>query len=340
METIHKFSERIPCLICGYPEDARAFYVRRDKYLPKLKADDPSVRYGVCKKCGLVYQNPRITHEVEAALYSDGCYREFHGNPPEDFLQRHFRFAEGEEKWISEALGSSFNKKGKRALELGAGAGYGVFAFQKAGWDAVGVEPEEELAAFGRRRYGVRILGEYFTENSLPGETFDLIYSVNVFEHLRDPLTILQTARRKIRSNGYLHIFIPTFRSCYRKLTWIQFGSPHTVMFTHKTIGNLLAKTGFRLCEYSYHRDGELRLLAQPSEISEGLPYKEDWRFIPFEIYLQGFKYYLYYPAYAIPRLVAQGFKTALYGILGHQRGEAVIKNFIKIKRRLRVDFY
>lgn len=340
MATIRQFKGIVPCHVCGSREDATAFVVRRDEYLIKLNAPDPTVRYGVCKGCGLVYQNPRITHEVECVLYFEGCYRDFHGVPPEQFLNNHFQLAQREVKWILKAIGIP-SGQGKRALEIGSGAGYGVAALQQAGWEAVGIEPEGELAAFGRQRYGVQVVRGYFTEDSFPGQSFDLIFTFNVFEHLLDPAEILRTAREKIKPDGFLFIFIPTFRRCHRKLTWIQFGSPHTVMFTHKTIGNLLAQTGFRLVKYSYHRDGELRVLAQPSEMAaNGLPYQEDWRFIPWEIALQGAKYYLYYPAYAIPRSLARFTKALLVGLLGKRAGEPVVRRFIELKRRLGIDFY
>ena len=197
-----------------------------------------------------------------------------------------------------------------------------------------------EIFRRGRKRYGVGILGEYFTDKSFPGETFDLIFSLNVFEHLLNPADILQVVRRKLKPNGYLYIFIPTFRGCYRKLTWIQFGSPHTVMFTHKTMGNLLTRTGYRMVKYAYHVDGELRVLAQPAETSKERLYIENWRLIPMEIYLQGLKYYMYYPVYAIARNAAKATRGIIYASLGKRVGEYVVQKLIALKSVLRVNFY
>lgn len=333
---IQQFKTDVPCLVCGKEDYATLCSIRRDKTLVDLKADDPSIRYVVCKPCGLVFQNPRITHEVEVALYTEGQYRGFSKNPRPEWLENHFRFSEQEVKWISGIIGTPSNGK-KRALEIGAGVGFGVRALERLGWKAVGVEPDQDLAALGRTRYGLDIRGEFFTEETFPGETFSLIFTYQVFEHLLDPLEILQTARRKVEPDGYLFINAPTYRRCDAKLTWLNFASPHISIFTHKTLGNLLARAGFKLFKFEYQVDGMLRILATPSEVSEEILYKDNWRLVPLEIAFQGLKYFL---TRAFPRNTARGIKAMVYTILGRRVGEVVVKSLIRMKQRLGIHFY
>jgi SAM-dependent methyltransferase len=283
------YKEAIACLSCGSSVSRAAFSRTHDETLEKLGDPQPSVQYRACRRCGLVFQNPRITPDVEARLYGDGQYHGFSEDepPPVDYLERHMLFAEREVRWIMDTLGIA-SGGGRPGLDIGAGAGFGVVAMTRAGWRAVGVEPNGVLAAFGRRQYNTELVSEFLTDETLPGRTFSLMFSHQTFEHLLEPRAVLETARRKIEPDGYIFINVPTFRQCRQKLSWKWFNSSHICLFTHKSLGNLLGLTGFEVVAYAYTTHGELRMLAKPGAVVDRPIYSEASWLLPLEIRFQG----------------------------------------------------
>jgi hypothetical protein len=108
-------------------------------------------------------------------------------------------------------------------------------------------------------------------------------------------------------------------------------------MFTHKTLGNLLASAGFEIFKYWYGPTGELRVLARPCEPTPAVPYKEHWLAVPFQIYYRGYRYML---TRSLPRQLAIGGKHVVGALFGPRVAEAFIDQMRALKRRARIDFY
>lgn len=132
------YTEPIACLSCMTDDSRLAFTRSDDEHLRKMGAPERALQYRICRRCGLVFQNPRITREVEGALYAAGGYHGFTETSPPlpDYLDRHLMFAEREVRWIMNTLRMDTGD-GRQALDIGAGAGFGVVAMNNAGWQAV-----------------------------------------------------------------------------------------------------------------------------------------------------------------------------------------------------------
>jgi SAM-dependent methyltransferase len=129
------------------------------------------------------------------------------------------------------------------------------------------VEPDPNLAAFGRERFGLDITDGFFDSSTFPRDTsFDLAYSCHVWEHLSDPRATASAAHELLAPGGHLLIVVPTFRRS-RTLAWSCFGTPHTYMFTDVSLGNLLGLAGFEVLAHRYvsANDSELWMLARAS---------------------------------------------------------------------------
>ena len=104
-----------------------------------------------------------------------------------------------------------------RVLDAGCGSGYG--AAYLAGLDpalqVVGIDLSEEALAYARPRYGGPNLhfahGDCLTLEFADGE-FDLVMAFEVLEHLTEPASFLQQARRVLRPSGHLLVSTPNRR--------------------------------------------------------------------------------------------------------------------------------
>jgi hypothetical protein len=128
---------------------------------------------------------------------------------------------------------------------------------------------------------------EFFDEDSFPAESADLVYTCHAFEHFLDPLAIARAAHTALRADGLLFVCVPTFRQArVPARAWMN--SSHTFLFTHRTLGNLLSKAGFKLVAHRYHSpEGELWLVARKGQVAPAaapLPHPEDWRAVSREL--------------------------------------------------------
>ncbi len=174
----------------------------------------------------LISQNPELVSKLANAL----------NESTKDLLKRDTKDIAAEFLTIERAVEqvelftSEVNKcekysfEGKKLLEIGAGVGtFLITARTKYKIDAYGIEPsEDEFSPFNQ--ISTSLLEEYnlpkdivvcgFAEN-LPfeNESFDLIYSTNVLEHVQDPAKVLSESLRVLKKDGFLQFVIPNYFS-------------------------------------------------------------------------------------------------------------------------------
>lgn len=114
---------------------------------------------------------------------------------------------------------------GKKLLEVGSGFGIFVTATRLAGIESYGVEPDSE--GFGD---SFKISHEVLRANAIdttviqsgvgeslpfPDNTFDVVYSTNVLEHVQSPKDFIWEAVRVCRPGGVVQIVVPNYGSFY-----------------------------------------------------------------------------------------------------------------------------
>lgn len=139
-------------------------------------------------------------------------------------------------------------------LDVGAGNGYFVHLARKEfGWDANGIETSSVETAYAKRLFGVDYLDEELT--SIP-DTYDVVTSFNVLEHVSDPLGFLSSMRPRISSGGYLVLTTPNPDCIQRRINglekWGMVIPPHYInLFTRTSLVDALNHVGFTMVEYS-----------------------------------------------------------------------------------------
>ena len=137
----------------------------------------------------------------------------------------------------------------RRVFELGAGSGADLLEFKAAGWDVLGCEPSRsgcEAAA----RHGVT-LTQCTAEDAVLPDGLSCVYMNNVFEHLHEPLTVLDKARTSLVPDGIVVIIVPNHASWAARLfgaAWPGYDPPrHIWGYTPRALRNLFQGAGFEV---------------------------------------------------------------------------------------------
>jgi len=140
--------------------------------------------------------------------------------PFEKYLHDTLSFDRSEEAFALLEKKSTLPLAGKKLLEIGSGFGTFVLnAIERHGVRAYGAEPEDVCCEVSR---GIFIAKGLSPEpiSRCPGEAlpyqdgfFDIVYSSNVLEHVRDPGKVLSEALRVLKPGGTLFFVIPNYGS-------------------------------------------------------------------------------------------------------------------------------
>jgi SAM-dependent methyltransferase len=107
----------------------------------------------------------------------------------------------------------------RKILEVGSGFGaFAVFGRGIHGLDITGAEPDPVVRAYAQEfaeRAGVECtVADCAGEDlSFPDRSFDLVFSSNVLEHVKDPARVLAEAIRVLKPGGYLFFTYPNYCS-------------------------------------------------------------------------------------------------------------------------------
>ena len=96
------------------------------------------------------------------------------------------------------------------ALDVGAGAGALLAEASRLGLVAVGVEPNATFVQLARAAApDAEVLQGTFPHPALVGRVFDLVFVVDVIEHVAEPVALLAAAARALAPGGALVVVTP-----------------------------------------------------------------------------------------------------------------------------------
>jgi len=241
IKTGHYQFEKTDCLICG--GNNFNLLSEKDRYglfLPVV----------ICKDCGLIQTNPRMTQKSYNEFYLSE-YRQLYGGtqkPHEEFFLDQYMRGNGIIDFLQNHL--KMEIKGKKILEIGVGAGGILYSFQQQGNDVFGCDIGEEYLEFGRQRYNLPLVSGSIDEITLPWKPDFIIYS-HVIEHILNPFESLDYLKQICSQDTYLFIEVPGIKggliTNYQKNFLLYLQNAHITHFSLTTLCNLLSKSGWTM---------------------------------------------------------------------------------------------
>lgn len=209
-----------------------------------------------CRDCGFIFVNPRLNDEGARHYYNSPYYRHYCENCERPMSERHGPFCRtlaGELPAFVDHL-QRLCPRG-RIVDVGSGLGGLLASLPSAIYERVGVEYNEAAAEFARQRYGLRVVRDV-SELTAERGAFDLVTSVEVIEHVADPLAYLQDLQRLLRPEGHLVITTPNIDCWDYQLYGCRcrhFCAPsHVNFFSVVTLTRLGARSGLKRTDYWY----------------------------------------------------------------------------------------
>ena len=232
------------CCICGGEVETKKILPFRD--LIGSGVELYKMHIGRCDNCGFILQQNPLTAEQLENRYKNESKYEFDSaenifSESDDYVgrcrrQKHFI----EEKIELEAV--------KSILEVGAASGYNLSLYE--GKRRLGIEPSALNCKLAKKNYGVDMFNglwsEFLEKNS--GETFDLIFTSHVLEHIVDPMKFIRECATIC--NRYMFVEVPCFDIRFVDEPYGMFSDEHVNFFTIQSLWHLMNNAGFAPIEF------------------------------------------------------------------------------------------
>jgi 2-polyprenyl-3-methyl-5-hydroxy-6-metoxy-1,4-benzoquinol methylase len=225
--------EAVVCVFCGV-NDGMLYSRAKSRY------DHRWFDVVRCRRCGLVYTNPRVAdkpREIESrprneARFADPARVREKRGAAELQLRRLERFC-----------------RPGRLLDFGCGEGVLVHEAVQRGWDAYGLELDRNLVAVANEHWGDGRLWCESLQTVIARERsrFDAVISTQVFEHLCNPLEILRMLGALLKPGGVALIDVPNLECVEERRRRGASLDPtaHLYYFTRATLIRLVQEAGF-----------------------------------------------------------------------------------------------
>jgi 2-polyprenyl-3-methyl-5-hydroxy-6-metoxy-1,4-benzoquinol methylase len=230
--------EAAPCPVCAVSADL--LLAAKDRYGIPL-------RVVICRTCGLIRTDPRLTGPHFADFYATE-YRPLYGGQavPED---RFFETQTTHGEHIVRRLQSSGCRIGPRSLvvEVGCGAGGILQAFRHHGAAIVGCDLGDDYLKFGRTKHGLDLRHGTLADLQLNRPADVIVYS-HVLEHVLDLNGEIERINQALAPDGHVYIEVPSVKHIHHGYRGDFLGllqNAHTFHFTARTLLNVMGRHGF-----------------------------------------------------------------------------------------------
>ena len=135
-------------------------------------------------------------------------------------------------------------------LDFGCGWGFFLTEARSQGWEPFGLEPLPGPAIHARVSAQARVVTDTLHDDTFPAESFDVVTSFQVFEHLPDPAAVLGQIVYLVRPGGLVLIEVPNIATWSVHLLGRHhrhFVADHLNFFSAETLGRLMERQGLQV---------------------------------------------------------------------------------------------
>jgi len=209
-----------------------------------------------CGGCSLVYSNPVPSEGELKEFYAKYAGEEGDTFVPHRSITRRLKYAA-----FVRFIKRYFPKEKKiRMLEIGCSQGDLLSAVRNdPRFEALGIDYAVNSVNYSRS-IGLNAEVTDIFSKQFPDESFDLVVSIHVIEHVRDPIAWMTEIHRVLAKGGVVFIVTPSVTHLKPRIAgkrWKYWGPPgHLWYLSPKTISRMGEKIGFKTIFSSclYHR--------------------------------------------------------------------------------------
>jgi SAM-dependent methyltransferase len=249
--------ESTDCNLCG--QDDYDFYFGQ---VDRRFSNTPREHFTLveCKKCGLIYLNPRPKPDSIGLFYTDAFYdQRAQENRSKSLSSRLIRFIDIhrfiEERALGEktAIVRRIKPKAGRLLDIGCASGDYLSKMKGLGWEVFGVDISEKMIDFIVNKRGVNgACGDFLGIAELAENHYDAITFWASLEHLYDPVGAIKKANLLLKNGGIIVILVPNANSWEEKYLKKIDANPidiprHLYHFREETLAKILTINGFAI---------------------------------------------------------------------------------------------
>lgn len=233
--------ETTSCLLCD-ADDFEPLYTLKDYYT----GQPGQFRQVKCRRCGLVYLNPRPTIDSIDVYYSSGCEYLSALEPTQLSWLKKKLVQYGLWKRCRPLLRT---QKPGTILDIGCGTGFFLAEMKRYHWHSVGIDLNANAVRVARETRQLEVYLGKVEEADFAENSFDAITMWDTLEHIHNPRGLLAKVHHILKPGGYLLVKVPSLDSLGAKIFgeyWAGLDAPrHMTVFSRQTLARLLRETGF-----------------------------------------------------------------------------------------------
>ena len=216
-----------------------------------------------CRRCGLVYANPRQCKDDLNKIYSRDYFLNYYIENRESRLEYFHRLFQD----------MPLEKREGRILDVGCGVGFFLKVARDCGWETYGVEPARYAAEFGQKEYGLSIYCGLLGEVHYKDNFFDVVTIWDVLCSVQDPMSILREVFLVLKDGGTVIIKVPNrpsiifliarILSLFMNAKGLLHLPAQIYQFTPKTLSNMMERINLKIFQVTYINEVKKKRYAQ-----------------------------------------------------------------------------